>query len=341
MRRLSLLAVLMAAAVGGPALAQQTPSLETTRTKPALTDDDLRIVLDWVRFYVNQIVTNTDTDRRGMVAARDIILSEVRGTGASPAFRQALGERIVTAVKESDKKALSQEARANLFVLVAEARSLDGIPLLIAALERDPYPASRYWAARGLNMAADVVLEKMNPRMEQDMSAAAGKAFDVDLPTPVAFVLLEMLGKFDHEAAHDALADAVIKYVQRAPASDPIVAQTFIAAVPAMEKAYAKEVRPEGKTRVMTAYAWLCAWLTLPAADPALATNLNASLEKITGEKIGFPVSGDPVAEKLALVEWAEKLVRDKKVPKRPALPPAVEETVRELRSTLPGGAAP
>lgn len=341
MRRLAWAATLIVLVLGGQGFAQQTPSLETTRTKPALTGDDLRIVTEWVRFYVNQIVTNTDPDRRGMVAAKDAILSEVRSTGASPAFRQALGECIVTAVKESEKKAISQEARTNLFMLLAELRSPEAVPLLVTALERDPYPASRYWAARGLNLVADVVLEKVNPRLEQDMSVAAGKAFETEPPSAVAYLLLEMLGKFDHEAAHDVLAASVIKFVQKAPASDPVAAQAFISCVASLEKAYAKEVRPEGKVLVLTAYAWMCAWLMPPAADPALTANLNASLEKITGEKVGFPTSGDPVAEKMALVEWVEKLVRDKKIPKRPTLPPVVEDAVKELRSALTGGDKP
>jgi hypothetical protein len=33
--------------------------------------------------------------------------------------------------------------------------------------------------------------------------------------------------------------------------------------------------------------------------------------------------------------------VRDKKIPKRPTLPPVVEDAVKELRSALTGGAKP
>jgi len=341
MRRLVWAAMLIVLVLGGQAIAQQAAGLEGMRSKPVISEEDRVVLRQWLVQGINAMITNTDSDRRGMVAARDSILAEVRNTGASAGFRQALGEETVKVAKDIEKKAISQEARTNLFVLLAELRSPEAVPLLMTALERDPYPASRYWAARGLDLAADVVVEKVNPRLEQDMSVAAGKAFETEPPSAVAYLLLEMLGKFDHETAHDVLAASVIKFVQKAPASDPVVAQALIQVIASLEKAYAKEVRPEGKVHVLTAYAWMCAWIMPPAADPALTTNLNASLEKITGEKVGFPASGDPVAEKMALVEWVEKLLRDKKIPKRPTLPPVVEDAVKELRSALTGGAKP
>jgi hypothetical protein len=334
MKRWALIAVLMLLVVGGQALAQQSTGagLEGLRSKPSLTDADRAQLRQWLTQTVNAVATNTDADRRGQL----VVLGEVRGGGQSPAFRQVLAEELVNAVKNAEKRAVSQEARVNLFMAVAELKAPEGIPLLVAALEKDPYQASRYWAARGLDMAADAVAEKAVARLEQDMSAAAVKAFDTDLPSVSAYLLLSMLGKFDVEAAHDALADCVIKFVQRTPASDPIAAQAYIGAIATLKKAYAKEVRPEGKARVLTAVAYLCAWLMPPTADPSVMANLNAALKEITGEDVGYPVTADPVNEKLALMEWAEKLYRDKKIPKRPTLPAAVEDSVKELK----GGAA-
>lgn len=340
MRRLALVAVLvlLAAGVGGQAMAQT--ALEGMRSKAALGDTDRMQLHQWLVQAVNTMITNTDPDRKGMINARDGILSEARPSGSqSPAFRQVLAEELVNAVKDAEKRAVSQEARVNLMMVVAELRAPEGVPLLEAAMEKDPYPASRYWAARGLNLAADTIAEKGNPRLEQEMCAAVTKAFDTDLPDVEACVLLEMLGKFDQEAAHDALVDCVIKYVQQAPASNPIAVQAYIGAVTSLRKAYAREVRPEGKARVLTGFAWLCAWVLPPTADPSLMAALNASLKEITGEDVGFPPSADPVNEKLALMDWIEKLYRDKKIPKRPALPTFVEEAVKELKGAL-GGAA-
>jgi hypothetical protein len=338
MKRLALIAVLMVLVVGGRAMAQQGAGLEGLRSKTAMAEGDRVQLRQWLIQTVNTMVANTEPDRRGMITARDSVLSEARAGGSqSPAFRQVFAEELVNAVKDADKRAVSQDARVNLLMLVAELRAPEGVPLLAMALEKDPYPASRYWAARGLDLAADTIVEKGNPRLEQEMSVAVGKAFDSDIPNVEAVLLLEMLGKFDHESAHDALADAVIKFVQRAPASDPIAAQAYVAAVTSLKKAYAREVRPEGKARALTGFAYLCAWLMPPAADPSLMAALNASLEEITGEKVGFPTSPDPVNEKLALMDWAEKLYRDKKIPKRPTMPTVVEDAVKELKSALTG----
>jgi len=336
MKRVALVAVLMLLIVGGQAMAQQGAGLEGLRSKTALAEGDRSQLRQWLTQTVATMITNTDSDRRGMTAARDAILSEARSGGSqSPAFRQVFAEELINAVKNAEKRAVSQESRVSLFMAVAELKAPEGVPLLMVALEKDPYPASRYWAARGLDMAADAIAEKAIPRLEQEMSAAAAKAFDGDISIIEAYLLLDMLGKFDLEAAHDALVDCVIKFVQQAPASDPIAVQAYIGAVTSLKKAYAKEVRPEGKARVLTGFAYLCAWLMPPAADPSLMGALNASLEEITGEKVGFPTSPDPVNEKLALMDWIEKLYRDKKIPKRPALPPVVEDAVKELKSAL------
>jgi len=338
MRRLALVAVLalFAAGIGGRAMAQT--GLESMRSKAALADADRTQLRQWLVQAVNTMITNTDPDRKGMINARDGIISEARAGGnQSPAFRQVLAEELVNAVKDAEKRAVSQEARVNLMMVVAELRAPEGVPLLEAALEKDPYPASRYWAARGLDLAADAIAERGNPRLEQEMCAAATKAFDTDLPDVEAYLLLDMLGKFDQEAAHDALVDCVIKYVQRTPASDPIAVQAYIGAVASLRKAYAREVRPEGKARVLTGFAWLCAWIDPPTADPSLMASLNASLKEITGEDVGFPTTADPVNEKLALMDWIEKLYRDKKIPKRPALRTVVEDAVKELKGALGG----
>jgi hypothetical protein len=42
--------------------------------------------------------------------------------------------------------------------------------------------------------------------------------------------------------------------------------------------------------------------------------------------------------QKLALLEWVEKFVREKKIPKRPSLPPAVEDALKDIVGG-PGGA--
>ncbi|MCX5685762.1 MAG: hypothetical protein NT049_19065 [Planctomycetota bacterium] len=340
MKRLALVAVLMLLVVGGRAMAQQGPGLEGLRSKTALADGDRAQLRQWLAATVNTIITNADPDRRGMISARDTILSEARSTGGqSPAFRQVFAEELVAVVKEAEKRAVSPESRVNLFMAVAELKAPEAVTLLVTALEKDPYPASRYWAARGLDMTADTIAEKGNPRLEQEMSAAAAKAFDGDISSVDAYLLLDMLGKFDLEAAHDALVDCVIKFVAKASASDPIAVQAYIGAVASLKKAYAKEVRPDGKARMLTGFAYLCAWILPPAADPGLMAGLNGSLEEITGEKVGYPTTADPVNEKLALMEWVEKLVRDKKIPKRPTLPTAVEDAVKELKGAL-GGAA-
>jgi len=327
MKRWALVAVLVLLVVAGQAMAQGV-GLEGLRSKPSLSDADRTQLRQWLTETVNAMASNTDADRRGQLA----ILSEARSGGQSPAFREVLADELAKAVQAAEKRAVSQEARVNLFMVVAEMRAPDGIPLLIAALQKDPYPASRYWAARGLDMAADTVAEKVIVRLEQDMSAAAIKAFDTDIGSAEGYLLLDMLGKFDLEAAHDALVDCAIKFVQKVPASDPIAAQAYIGAIASLKKAYAKEVRPEGKARALTGMAYLCAWIMPPTADPSIMANLNAALMEITGENIGYPVTADPVNEKLALMEWVERLYASKKIPKRPALPTVVEEAVKELK---------
>jgi hypothetical protein len=83
----------------------------------------------------------------------------------------------------------------------------------------------------------------------------------------------------------------------------------------------------------------MCAWIMPPVADRNLMPLINASLSKITGAKVEFPDTDDPVAQKLALLEWVEKLLQDKKIAKRPTLPPAIENAVKQLKES--GAAAP
>jgi hypothetical protein len=82
----------------------------------------------------------------------------------------------------------------------------------------------------------------------------------------------------------------------------------------------------------------MCAAIMPPTSEPSLMSDLNASLEMITGEKVGFVATDTPVMQKLALLEWVEKFVREKKIPKRPSLPPAVEQALKDILGT---GTAP
>jgi hypothetical protein len=342
MRQLALVGVLTILSAAGQALAEQALTLDDLRDKQALGESDRQRIRGWLAPQVAALVSSTDADRRSMVVARENVLYEGRPqAGRSPAFLQALAEEFSNAVKVSEKRAVSQDARVNLFMAVAGLRRPEGIPMLQLALEKDPYPASRYWGARGLAWAAEAIAEKNMPRAEQEMAESAARAFAADLPPIVAHSLFEMLGKLDHERARDVLADALTIYIQKVPLSDPVVTQIVVGAVTCLEKAYTRDVRPEGKARVLMAYATLCAWILPPVSDATLMANLNNSLEKITGERVGFVASDDATLQKLALMEWVEKLLRDRKIPRRPPLPPAIEDAVSEAKSQAAGGATP
>jgi len=338
MRRLATLAVLTVLVVAGRALAEAPPSLESLHMKAAIASEDRQLIRQWLGPAVTNLAASTDVARRGMVEAREDILAEGRqDAGRSPAFQQAFGEEAIAALQDAAKKAVSQDARLNIFMTVAGLRRLEGIPMLEEALVRDPYAASRYWAAKGLDLVADLVAEKNQPRIEQQMAESAEKALDAG-PTDLAVLaLFEMLSKFDHEKAHDVLADGVSQYVQRAQASDPVSVQVMMQAITGLERAYSREVRPEAKARILSAYAMMAAWIMPPLADTNLLPSLNASLEKITGDRVAFSQTDEPVVQKLAMMEWVEKLVRDKRIAKRPPLPPAIEEAVKAYLA--PGGA--
>ena len=338
MKRAVLMAVLVGFALAGQGLAQPAATIENLREKSAITDQDRQQIRSWVTATVGVLVGNTDPDRRGMVAARDAIINEGRKEGRSPAFFQAFGDEAVAALKDGEKKAVSQDARVNLMMAVAELRRTEGLPILQTAVEKDPYPAVRYGAAKGLSQAMDAVLEKNMPRLEGDIADSIGKVIDTELPPMTLYYMFETLGRSDHEKAHDVLADALTKWVPRTNPADPVVSQILDQAVQALERGYAREVRPEAKARILMAFATMCTSIMAPTKDPyPLFATLNASLEKITGEKVGFVVTDDSVMQKVALLEWVEKFVKGKKIPKRPALPPAVEQAVKEISA---GGAA-
>lgn len=337
MKRVVLMALAGVLMLAGRGFAQPVGTLETLREKTAITDQDRQQIRTWATTLAENLVANKDPDRRGMVAARDAFIVEGRKEGRSPAFYQAFSEEAIAALKAAEKKAVSQDARVNLFMAVAEIRRVEGIDVLRAAIEKDPYPAARYWAAKGLAQVADAVVERNTPRLELDIADSIAKVIDTETSPVTLYQLFDALGRFDHERAHDVLADAAAKVVLRVSAADPIASQVEDGIVRSLEKAYTREVRPEAKTRILSAFAIMCAAIMPPTAEASLMSDLNASLEKITGEKVGFVVTDDSVMQKVALLEWVEKFVKGKKIPKRPALPPAVEQAVKEISA---GGAA-
>ena len=339
MKCVVLMALVGVLVLAGRAVAQPVGTLENLYGKATLTDQDIQQIRTWVTTMANNLATNNDADRRGMIAARDTIISAGRKEGRSPAFYQAFGEEAINALKAAEKKAVGQDARVNLFTAVAELRRVEGIELLRTALEKDPYPVARYWAAKGLSMVADAVIEKNTPRLEADIADSIAKIIDAETSPVMLLWLFDALGRFDHEKAHDVLADAAAKAVTRVSVADPIASQVEDGIIRSLEKAYMREVRPEAKTRILSAFAVLCASILPPKkeSDPLLIS-LNAALEKITGEKVGFVATDDGVMQKLALLEWVEKFVREKKIPKRPSLPPAVEDALKDIVGG-PGGA--
>ncbi len=346
MRRVASVAVLMVLLLAARSVAQPLGSLEDLRDKANITEGDRQRIRAWVEAAVKAMLTSADPDRHGMVAARESILYECRGGSRTPVFVQAFGEEAIVVLKAAEKKAISQDARVNFLMAVAQLRMLDGIPILRTALEKDPYPASRYWAAKGLALVAPIIKEQVVPRLEAEISGSIEKILDTETSKVTLLQLLDTLGQFHHERAHDVLAPGIAKIVTRMSASDPFVARMLARAVRSLEEAYARERRPEGKKTLLMAYATLCVWIMPPVADANLMADLNASLEKITGRKVAFVATDDAVMQKLALLEWVEILVKTKQIPKRPAMPPGVEATVKELvaagaSSGTAGGAAP
>jgi len=346
MRRFAWVAVLMVLGLAAQCLAQAVGTLEDLRDKGTITQTDRQRIRGWIDAGVKAMLSSTDPTRRGMVAARDNLVYESTGGSRSPAFVAAYNEEAIGVLKAAEKKAVSQEARVNFLMTVAQLRTLDGVPILTAALEKDPYPASRYWAAKGLALVAPIIKEKVVPRLEAEIAASIEKVLDREVSNVTLLHLMEALGQFHHERAHDVLGPGISKIAMRMSASEPVVAQMLASAVRSLEGAYAREVRPDGKKALLMAYATLCVWIIPPVADANLMADLNASLEKITGEKVGFVGNDDVVMQKLALLEWVEKLFKAKQIPKRPSMPPGIEATVKELvaagaSSGDEGGAAP
>ncbi|MEA3366712.1 MAG: hypothetical protein U9R68_01210 [Planctomycetota bacterium] len=336
------LALLMAAA---PAVAQVAPDLGEIRQKTSLTADDRSRIQAYVQQEVQVMLTNMDPDRRGMVAARENILEEVQSAeNRTEAYRQAFAEEALAVLAKTAEKAVSQPARVNFVMTLARLQVIEAAPLLQSALA-DPYAASRYWAAKGLAMLAPKIVARVVPRLEGEIADSIEKMLQTrQQHTMVLIQLFDALGKLDHERAHDVLAAGVVQVAKGLDASDPVVRRMVSEAIRSLERAYSREVRPDAKKNLLLAYAALCAHIMppidvspVPAGYARLMAELNASLEQITGEDVGFEAS-DPLAlQKLALLEWVERLARTKRIPKRPEMPAAVEQAVKEGQS---GGGA-
>jgi hypothetical protein len=330
--------LVLATLTGRILAAEPVISLDELRAKTAISAEDRSVIKAWMAQKVAGLMTVSEADKKTMVSARESIVYEGRPqAGRSAEFIQAFGEEAIAALTDpaTETRAVSPEARLNLVMAVAQLQRPEGVPFLCTALAKDPYPATRFWAARGLSLAADAVVEKNQVRTQSDMTDAAEKIFQGNVRAIEAKWLLDMLGKFDIDKAHDVLADAVVKFVQHSPANDPVTAETMDLVLKPdgpLAKAYSRESRPEAKSRILASYATVCVWLQPPTALANLMPDINASLEAITGEKIGFMISDTPQGQQLSLVEWAEKLVRDKKIAKRPALPKAVEDIVKEQK---------
>ena len=270
-----------------------------------------------------------------MIRARTTIVAACRNEPArSPAYVQALGEEAVAALQAAAPRAVSPEARLNLVLTVVDLRRVEAIPFLAKVLTDDPYAATRYLAAKGLAEVAPEAGRKGGPRSEETIADAARRAMETETAPLVFYWLLGGLAHLDRAEAHDALALGAGQAAMRLRVSDPVSAQAVASAVRALEKAYGEEVRPDGRERLLTAYAVLCVWVLPPSADPGLMKALSDSLARVTGSSVEFSPGLDPVMQKLALLEWVERLVREKRIPRRPPLPPAVEKVVERVTKT-------
>jgi len=325
-----------------PCLAQMPPppsGLDEVRQKDDLTAADLAVVRRYAVQLVQAMLTNTDPDRKGMIDARASILQEVRsGGGRTEAYRQAFVEQGIAVLKEADDKAVSQVARLNFVMTLAGLQAVEAAPLLQSALENDSYEASRYWAAKGLAMLAPKIRERVMPRLEAQIADTIQKVFQTETSSMVLFQLFETLGEFDHERAHDVLAEGFIRVAKTANLSDPVVSRLLLEGIRTMERAYEREVRPEAKQQLLVGLATLSVRVTVPTVDPRVLAALNAAFEKLLGEDRGFNRSDPPELQKLALLEWVERLVQTNQIPERPEMPGAVEEAVEAETST---GSAP
>ena len=347
MRRMLLLAALVVLGMPGRGWAQPRDRIEDLYGEETITEEGRQRIRVWLRSRAANLVASTDPELKQMVASRRAIISAGRpGSGRSEAFLEAFGEEAVAALTEASKKAVSQEARLNLVMTVAGLENVEALPLLLDVLTKDPYAASRYWAAKGVVMVAPRVIEKALPGAERQIIQGVDKAFDVEASGFTLNYLFEILAQFDREDSHDVLATGAARVAMRLKASDPAVARALDSAARSLKNAYARDHRPEAKTRILTTYALLCAWIMPPVADPNLMVSVNAALEEIAIEDVGFAASFDQEMQKMALMEWIERLVRLGRIPKRPPLPPAIEKAVEAAKGeTAPakasGGTAP
>jgi hypothetical protein len=333
MRRMLLLAALVVLGMPGRGWAQPRDRIDDLYGEETITEEDRQRIRTWVRARAANLVASTDPELKQMVAARrEIVVAGRTGSGRSQAFLEAFGEEAVAALTEAGTKAVSQEARLNLVMTVAGLENIEALPLLLDVLTKDPYAASRYWAAKGVAMVTPRVIEKVLPGAERQIIQGVDKAFDAEASGFTLNYLFEILGRFDREDSHDVLATGAARVAMRLKASDPAVARALGLAVRSLRDAYARDARPEAKTRILTTYALLCAWIMPPVADPNLMVSVNAALEEITNEGVGFSAGFDQEMQKMALMEWIERLVRLGRIPKRPPLPPAIEKAVEAAK---------
>jgi hypothetical protein len=335
MKRLATLAALTLVVLAGQARAAQPVLIDELRAKTDISAEDHATLRQYINQLLDVMLNTTNPDRTAAVKNREELISEGRASGnRTPAYLQAYGEEAIAALKAVEPKALDVEPRLNIMIAVAELRRIEGVPILKAELLRPRCAATAYWAAKGLDLVADTVNEKGQTTVEQEMAEAAEKAFENDSHLMQAQALLEMLGKFDHDKAHDVLAAVAIKFVQRHQASDPLAAQVMDQLVTYLERAYNREVRPESKTQLLMAYATMCTAIMPPVAASNLMSDLNVSIEKIITPRatVGFSANEDQQAQKLALLEWVERFIREKRITKRPALPKAVEDAAKQMQ---------
>ncbi len=329
-RRALALGILVLAAA--PALrAQPIGSLDNLHTQTTISESDREQVRAWLRPLIADLVAVGDPELRRMTRARRAIVAEGRpDPNLSPAFLQAYGEEAVASLRAALRQAISQEARVNILMTLIELRRPAAVPVFLKVLQDDPYPATRYVAAKGLSTLAPVIVERVMPRVETAIAQGLENPLRKETDGLLLYHLFETLGRFDAEQAHDVLAVGVGRAAMRLDASKPTGAWALGAAVRALEEAYTTEVRPDAKRRLLMAYAMLCAWIMPPTADSGLMTALNASLEQITTDRVGFAAGLDQDTQKLALMEWIEKLVRDERIPARPMLPPAIQQAAEK-----------
>lgn len=318
-------------AMAGSAAAQRMGGLTDLAGKSGLTEDDRQQIQTWLRSRIGNLVTTTDPQATEMIEARRAIVEMGRlDAGYSADFVQVYGREAVRLMSAARESAISPEARVNLVMAVAELRRLAGVSFLLEVLTTDDHAAARYLAAKGLDAVAPRVVEQGATRAEQAIAKGIQRAVSTETSSLTFYHLFQTLGQLDHQEAHNALALAVGRAAMAFPASDPTGSRAFEAAIRALERSYKNDVRPAGRQRTLMAYAFLCTWIghDPPPADPDLMGKLHASLTELTGEEVEFSPGMDPLMQKLALLDWVEKLIETDRIPRRPALPPAVQRAV-------------